>query len=217
MFALARRSRSRVLGVVLAFVVPIVALVPVVAFGEPKPKPAAKPVQEKSEKNDPDNIVAISQYMELVVKGNERYVAKDYTNATDAFRKAIQLSPKNALAHYLLAEAYLGTGNLGEAEPEILLAQENADARNPVLRARVLFVVADLFERQKKWEQAKTAWQAYAEQAAKFSGDGGTFPQSSAERLKAIQKVLEMEKAYAGVRERIAADKFDAGKPAPKK
>ncbi len=210
--AIARGIRSRALSLVLALTVPAIALVPVVASGEPK-KPADK--NDKADRYDPDNITAISQYMETLAKGNERFAAKDHTGAIDTYKKAIQLSPRNPLGHHLLAEAYLATGNVGEAEAAIQQAFE-ADAKNALVRSHVLFLRADIAERQKKWEQAKAAWQAYMEHAAKL-GDAGAFPQTAAERLKAIQKVMELEKAYAGVRERIAAEKADAGKGASTK
>jgi tetratricopeptide (TPR) repeat protein len=187
-------------------VVPAIALAPLAASGDAPKKPAAS----GAERYDPDNIVAISQYMETISKGLERYAAKDVTAAIDTFKKAVQLSPKHALAHYLLAEAYLQSNNFGEAEAAIAQALEANEAKNPAMRARVLFLAADVYERQKKREQAKAAWQAYADFTAKY-GDAG-FPQSGAERLRAMQKVLEMEKAYAGVRERIAAEKGDGGK-----
>jgi tetratricopeptide (TPR) repeat protein len=205
----------RLVALLLAVGVPAIALVPALALGQPRPKPApaAASGSEKTERYDPDNITGISQYMEAIAKGNQLFTSKDTTGAIDAYRRAIQLSPKNPLAHYLVAEAQIVAGNIGEAEAAIAEASQNTDLRNPQLRARVLFVVADVFERQKKWDQAKTAWQAYAEHAARFGGDGGMFPQSAAERLKAVQKALELEKAYAPVRERIAAEKKgDAGK-----
>jgi tetratricopeptide (TPR) repeat protein len=198
----------RLFGAMLALAVPAVAVMPIVASGEPKktaPKPAA------SDRYDPDNITAISQYMETIAKGMERYAAKDTTGAIDTFKKAIQLAPKQALAHYLLAEAYLQANNLGEAEAAINQALEaNSDPKNPAMRARVLFVAAEIQERQKKWEQAKAAWQAYAEHVAKLADAG--FPQTAVERLKAIQKVIELEKVYVGVRERIAAEKDGGAK-----
>ena len=56
---------------------------------------------------------------------------------------------------------------------------------------------------------------------AKVNGpDAGAYPQSGQERVRAIQKVIDLEKQYAPVRERIAAEKADAGKggaPPPKK
>jgi tetratricopeptide (TPR) repeat protein len=182
---------------------------------EPAARPAAGNADGgNSERYDPQNISAISQSMEALAKGNERIEAKDTTAAIDHYRRGIQLAPKNPYAHYLLAEAQIVAGQLGEAEAAISEAQQYTDARNPQLRARVLFAAADIYEREKKWDQAKAVWQQYADYAAKLGGDGGMFPQSAAERLKSIQKVLEMEKAYVAVRERIAADKAskaDAG------
>jgi tetratricopeptide (TPR) repeat protein len=213
-----RRIRSLVLSVLLAVSAPAVVLAPVVAAGETNKKPAAKSSDdsaEKSDRYDPDNIIAISQYMETVVKGTERFSAKDYTAAIDTFKKAVQLGPKKALAHYMLAEAYLQQNNLGEAEAAIAQALEAHDTgKNPAMRSRVLFLAADIHERQKQWDKAKAAWQAYAEHNAKFADAG--FPQTSVERLKVLQRIIELEKAYAGVRERIAAEK-DAGKSPAKK
>ncbi|HVH41906.1 MAG TPA: tetratricopeptide repeat protein [Labilithrix sp.] len=215
--AIAAGSRPKALSLMLALAVPAIALVPLAASGEPKPKVAAKDAgqADKAEKYDPDNVTAISQYMETVVKGTERYVAKDHTAAIDTYKKAIQLSPRNPLAHYLLAEAYLAANNLGEADAAIAQAYE-ADSKTATVRSHVLFLRAAIFERQKKWDDAKVAWQAYTEHAAK-SGDAGVFPQTGAERVRAIQKVVELEKAYVAVRERIAAEKADAGKSPPKK
>lgn len=212
----ARGMRQRAIALVLALTLPVALLAPVVAFGgpsEPKgSKSAPKEAGEKADHYDADNVTAISQYIETVAKGTERYVAKDYTAAIDTFKKAIQLNPRSPLASYLLAETYLTQSNLGEAEAAIAQAYEG-DAKDPAVRSHVLFLRATLFERQKKWEDAKTAWQAYTEFAAKFS-DAGTFPQTGAERVRVIQKLVELDKAYVAVRERIAAEKADAGKPA---
>jgi predicted Zn-dependent protease len=208
------RRSSPLRAVALALAVPLVALAPIAASGQPaKPVEKPRPPEGASpDRYDPDNVVAISQYMETLVKGTERFMAKDQTAAVDTFKKAVQLNPKHPLAHYLLAEAYLHANNLGEAEAAIAQAAETADPKNAGLRSRVLFLVADVQERQKKWEQAKVAWQAYAEHAARFSDAG--HPQTSAERIKAIQRVLDGEKAYAAVRDRIAAERSsaDAGK-----
>lgn len=202
--------RVRSLTLALALALPAALLVPLAAFGDPKP-----PVKTGDDKYDPDNVTAISQYMETVAKGTERFLAKDPTGAIDTYRKAIQLNPRQPLAHYLLAEAYLTQNNFGEADAAIAQALD-ADPKDSGMRSHVLFVRAIVFERQKKWEDAKAAWQAYIEHAAKYS-DAGAFPQSGAERVKAILKRAELEAAYVAVRERIAAEKADAGKPPAKK
>ncbi|MCW5838185.1 MAG: tetratricopeptide repeat protein, partial [Labilithrix sp.] len=209
--ATARAARSRLFSVILAVAAPALALAPLAASGEPKPAAQRAAPAASAERYDPDNVRAISEYMETLAKGNARFVAKEHTAAIDTYKRAIQLSPKNPLGHLLLAEAYLATGNLGEADAAIQQAYE-ADTKNATLRSHVLFLRADVFEREKKWDQAKLAWQAYTEHSAKLGADAGAYPQSGAERLKAIQKVMDLEKAYVVVRERIAAEKADAGK-----
>jgi tetratricopeptide (TPR) repeat protein len=185
------------------------------AFAQPKPGPSSAPVakpapaRDGGTRYDPDNVTAISQYMETLFRAMEKYGTKDYTGAIDLTKKAIQLNPRNPLGPYLLGEEYLATGNLGEAEAAFLQAQELSDSKNPALRAKVLFAVADLYERQRKLDKALAAWKAYEEHAGKFP-DAGSFPASAAGRIKAIEKYNELESKYVAVRERIAAEK-DAG------
>ena len=177
-------------------------------------KPAPKPKGDGGDRYDPENVTAISQAMETLVKGNEKYNAKDYPGAIDLYKKAIQLNPRMALAHYVLGEAHLATNNLGEAEAAFKAAEETNEPKFPLVRSHILFAVADCYERQKKWEQARTAWQVYAEHAAKLGNDGGAFPQSSAARIKAIDDYMKLDKQYEIVRQRIAAEKADSGAPA---
>ena len=160
---------------------------------------------------DPENVTGISLFHEAVAKGNEKYNAKDYPAAIDIFKKAIQLNPRHPLGPYLLGEGYLAMGNLGEAEAAFTSAEELNDPKLPLVRAHVLFAVADCYEREKKWDLARTAWQAYTEQAAKLGTDGGAHPQSGAARIKAVDDWMKLDKQYEIVRQRIAAEKSDAG------
>lgn len=187
----------------------IVLGVPAVALSAPNEKD--KP---KEQTFDPENVTALSQYMDAIVKGSEKYKKAEYPAAADLFKKAIALAPKNPLAHLLLGEAYLAANNLAEAEAAFLAAQEVAsttDAKQQALRSHVLFAVADCYEREKKWNEAKQAWQAYSDHAAKLGPDGGAFPATGAARKDVIDKTLAREKAYVVVRERIAAEKADGG------
>lgn len=180
-----------------------------------KPEPTKKPAKASPDageaRYDPDNVTAISQAMETLVKGIEKYNTKDYTGAIDVFKKAIQLNPRYPLGQYLLGEAYLATNNLPEAEAAFKAAEEVSDSKNPLVRSHVLFAVADVYERQKKWELASKAWQTYTEHAAKLGPDGGGHPQSGAARLKAVDDYLKLDKQYEIVRLRIAAEKIDGG------
>jgi tetratricopeptide (TPR) repeat protein len=178
--------------------------------------PAARPkagAPDAGDRYDPDNITAISQFMETAVKGTEKYNAKDYTGAVDVFKKAIQLNPRQPLGSYLLGEAYLALANLPEAEAAFKTAEDLNDPKQQLVRSHVLFALADCYEREKKWEDARTAWQAYATHAAKLGPDGGAHPESAAARMKAIDDALKQDKAYEIVRQRIAAEKADSGAP----
>ena len=225
---------SKALAVCLALVLPALAFAPYVAAqgdkkaesksgasgtGSSKKSDAAKPAEKKY---DPNNTTALSEAMETCVEGNAKYVARDVAGAIESYKKAISLAPKNALAHYLLGEAQLGSGSTAEAESEWKLALDNVDEKDPSLKAHVLFVLADLKERTKKWDEAKTAWQTYSDYAAKHA-DAGAYPSSGASRQQVIDDMLRQDRLYEVVRQRIAAEKdggaeqAPATKPAPKK
>jgi hypothetical protein len=66
--------------------------------------------------------------------------------------------------------------------------------------------LADLRERQKKWDDARAAWQVYLDWAAKFPA-AGAFPTSGQSRQRVIDAMLKQDKAYEVVRQRIADTK----------
>jgi tetratricopeptide (TPR) repeat protein len=161
------------------------------------------------DKDDPQNRTHISKFMETAVAGNKKFVSRDFPGAIELYRQAIQLQPTNALGHYLLGEAQSASGNLQEAEASWTQA-DNVGDKSPDVKVRVLFCLADLKERQKKWDDAKAAWQRYKDYIANHAGAGG-FPTSADARITAIDEALKQDKAYDIVRQRIAAEK-DAGK-----
>ncbi len=211
--------------------VPLVSLVPFSAFAGDPPTAGASPVAgekragekraaeksgEKAEKKyDPLNQTALSLFMETCLQGNAKYVARDLPGAIELYRRAIVLAPRNPLGHYLLGEALLASGSLNDAELSWKTAEEASDDRNPTMRARVLFVLADIKERQKKWDEAKAAWQVYGDYAQKHA-DAGASTQTSISRGQAIDDMLKQDKLYEVVRQRIAAER-DGGAEAPPK
>jgi len=199
--------RSRIAAIVLAL-----ALVPATALAE-----------GKGSKKKGDDTVAVGvpshAYKEACTDGNTKYAARDFPAAIEAYRKAIEHDPKNPLGFYLLGEAQLAGGNLTEAEASWNRASLEASEKEPALRAKILFVLADLKERQKKWEEARAAWQVYLDWASKYS-NAGAFPGSAQSRQQVIDTVMKLDKAYAVVRQRIADTKgggvfTDMNKPAP--
>ena len=165
---------------------------------------------------DPEGVTAISEVTEAAVQGSEKLVAGNVPGAIDLFKRAVALAPKNPLGPYLLGEAYLVSNNLAEAEAALKQAEELDATKEPRLRSHILFALADCYEREKKWELAKAAWQTYIELAAKIGPDAGGFPQSGAARIKAIDEWLRLEGQYEAVRKRIAAEKAEAGVDASK-
>ena len=188
------------------------ALPTLAADAKPAPAKGADGKDSRSIDNDADNVRGLSKYMETIVKGAGRFVAKDYPAALDVYRGAIPLSPKNPLAPYLVAETQIAMGSLAEAEASLKQAESLADDRTAAVRAKVLFLTADLKERQKKWDDAKTAWQAYSDFAQKHTEVASV--QSATSRIQAIDDMLKQDKAYEAVRQRIAQEKGGAA-PAP--
>lgn len=184
------------------------------AGDKPAPKkPAAADAGTSDDQYDPDNKTHISHFMEMVAQANAKATSRDFPGATELYRKAIQLQPANPLGHYLLGEVQLVQGNLTEAEASMNQA-DNVGDKNPNVKAKVLFVLADLKERQKKWDDAKAAWTRYNEYAANH--DAGAMPASAAARIQAIDDMLKQDKAYEIVRQRILAEKDGgAASPAP--
>lgn len=209
-------SARRLLFAALALGAPLLVVTPLIAAagntaartpGEDGGQPATGSPGQVA-KYDPENVTAISKFMETCVVGNTKYVAKDFAGARESYRKASALAPKNPLALYLLAEAELAFGNVPDADAALKSAATNADDKNPSLRAKILFLTADLLERQKKWDDAKLAWNAYGEYVGKHADAGA--PPSAPSRVQAIDDMMKQDKAYEIVRQRILAEK-DAG------
>jgi predicted Zn-dependent protease len=165
---------------------------------------AEKPAAEATPARDPSNVTGLSQAMELIADGNDKLVARDAPGALESYRRAIKLQPKNPLGHLMLGQALVTTNALPEAEASFRAGDAVADSA-PAIKARLLFSMADLKERQKKLEDAKAAWQRYADYVSKRETIG--FASTATARIAAIDEVLKQEKAYEIVRQRIAEDK----------
>lgn len=171
------------------------------------PGAAAKPKDDAA-------AVAHKQFLDAVKDGSAKYVSKDVAGAIEAFRKASELEPRNPVGYYFLGEAHVGNSDLAQAESAWLHASQVSDDGPPALKGKIFFVIADLRERQKRWDDAKAAWAQYGELAAKF-GDAVTFAQVAKERIASIEAMQTQDKAYEIVRKRIAEEnaKKAAGQP----
>lgn len=166
------------------------------SFAQSKDAPAKK----NEVKKDPENKRGISPYMETIVKGQAAYVARDIPGAITAFQDAIKLDTEQMLGFYRLAEAQMESGKLDDAEATL---QTAVSKRGPDdLKAKVLFLTAELRERQKRWQPAKDAWAAYSAFLAGNSKAHG-FPATAVERTKQIDKRMKDEIDYGAVKQRI--------------
>jgi TolA-binding protein len=141
------------------------------------------------------------EYVNACQRGNAQYASHDFGSAIATYRAAISRAPHASLGYYLLGEAQLAAGSLADAEASWGLALSES-ARDPSMHARTLFVLADLKERQKMWDEARAAWQAYRDWLTRFPAAGG-FPSSAQARSEAIERMTQQESAYAVVRQRI--------------
>jgi tetratricopeptide (TPR) repeat protein len=206
----ARRNRlARCLAA--AVVVPALALAPAAAragskaAGRDAPPPAARSAPSR-------------EYMRTCSQGNAKYAARDFGGAIEQYQKAIELSPDQPLGHYLLGEAELAAGSLTDADAAWTRASQGS-TEDPAMHARVLFVLADLKERERRLDDARAAWEAYLDWAAQYPS-APAFPASAKARLQAIDAVLELDRSYEGVRKRIADTKngavySDPSRPSP--
>ncbi len=135
------------------------------------------------------------------MKGQATFVARDIPGAISTFQEAIKLDPEQMLAFYRLGEAEQEAGKLDDADKawEAALSKKGHDD----LKGKVLFVIAGLRERQQKWQAAKDAWQAYA---AFLQGNPKVlgYPATAADRIKQIDRRVQLEADYGKVKERIA-------------
>jgi tetratricopeptide (TPR) repeat protein len=172
----------------------------------------ADPPKGKEIRRDPDNKKGISPYMELVNKGEAAFVARDLPGAVSTFQEAIKLKPDEMLGFYRLGEAELESGKLDDADKtwEAALSKRCTQGQGcergkggDDLKAKVLFVIAGLRERQQKWAAAKDAWQSYA---AFLQGNPKVhgYPATAADRIKQIDRRVQLEADYGKVKERIA-------------
>jgi hypothetical protein len=183
---------------------PSAKLAPTAAPAAPSAKPAAgapaAPAGGDKIRRDPEGKKGISPYQEAVAKGQNAYIARDFAGAVTAFQDAIKLDPQAMVGFYLLGEAQIEAGKPEEAEAAWTTGLTKKGTED--LNAKLLFVMADLRERQKNWPAAKEAWSAYSSFCTGHAQSKG-YPATAEERIKRIDQRIKDEKDYAVVRERI--------------
>jgi TolA-binding protein len=141
-------------------------------------------------------------FLDACAHGAAQYAARDYAAAVETFRQASDAFPQSALGPYLLGEALLASGDLAGAEEAWRRASASSEDQ-PVLHARVLFVLADAKEREKRWDEAKLAWEAYRAWGER-NPSSNAFAGSARSRMDVIDRVVAQQRVADAVRRRIA-------------
>jgi tetratricopeptide (TPR) repeat protein len=180
--------------------------------------PALASAQGKAAKGevrrDPQGVKGISPFWEALKKGDDLFVARDFDGAITAYRDAISKAPQNAMGHYRMGEAQLAKGEIQEAEASWVSALRFV-GKDLNLKAKILFVLADLRERQRSYDDSKDRWTAY-EQFAKQNAGAKTYPASATDRKKRIDIWKQMLVDYDAVKKRIAKRLAEADEKARK-
>ncbi len=162
---------------------------------------ASASLAQDGPRKDPDGIKGISPFWEDLKRGDNAYVARDYDGAIAAYTDALRKEPQNALGHYRIGEAHLAKNDMREAEASWVAALRFVGADH-TLKGKILFVMADLRERQASYDDATDSWGKY-EGFAKSQPEAKTYPATPPERVKVIATWKKMQADYALVKARI--------------
>ncbi|MBK7578628.1 MAG: tetratricopeptide repeat protein [Myxococcales bacterium] len=182
---------------------PVLALtIALPAAAENKEKPA-KPAATATggPRKDPQGIKGISPFWEQLKKGDDLFVARDFDGAIGAYKDAITKEPQNPMGHYRIGEAHLAKNDTQEAETSWVAALRFVGGDH-MLKAKILFVLADLRERQKSYDDATDRWNAYG-QFAQQQPAAKAFPKSAEDRKVKITTWTKLVADYAVVKKRI--------------
>jgi tetratricopeptide (TPR) repeat protein len=180
--------------------------------GTPAAPSAAAPAEGKA-KPDPKARAGTSPYNQTIQKGNVAYTTRDFQGAIGAYREAVQANPKDPMGYYMLGEAQLAAGSVAEADAAWNAGLTNA-GDNDTVRAKLLFVLADLRERQGRWEDAKKAWDEYAQFCAGHPKAKG-YTATATERKKMLEQRDDVAKKAEAVKQRIETRLKENGAPPP--
>ena len=162
-----------------------------------RPAPSADGVRR-----DPNGVKGISPYMELIIKGDRAYAARDFDAAIATYREVIQTAPQNALGYSRLGAAQLAKGDQKEAEAAFVNGLRFV-GKDATLRGKLIFALADLRERQKNSDEAIGRWKEYAKNA-EDSREALTYPATATERLARNEAWKQNAADSADVKTRIA-------------
>jgi tetratricopeptide (TPR) repeat protein len=166
----------------------------------PKSSPAKANAQSAAPKTNPVASAPKTPFYQALKKGDSAYLARDFDGALASYREAVQKEPRNALAHYRIGAAQVAKNDLKEAE-QAYGAGLRFVGNDLVLKAKLLFCLADLAERARVFDQALERWTAYGKDAEEPKSNG--YPATAGERKKVVETEQKLISDYAEVKARI--------------
>ena len=172
-------------------VVPLVCLLAPLSASAERPEP----------RRDPKGITGISPFWERVARADRAVLARDYDSALALYREAIVEKPEEPLGHYRVGALHTLKGNLKDAELAYQTALRLAD-KSAAFKAKLLFLLGDLFERQAAFEPAVAHYEAC--EGLSSDSKASHFAASASERKRRILAWQKQRADSAAVQERIA-------------
>lgn len=157
--------------------------------------------EEPAPRRDPKGITGISPFWERLARADRAVLARDLDAALTLYQEAIVEKPEEPLGHYRVGALYTLKGNFKDAELAYQTALRLSD-KSPALKAKLFFLLGDLFERQGALAPAL----AHYELSAALSSDekARPFAASAAERQRRIVARHTQLAESAEVKARIA-------------
>ena len=167
------------------------------------PAPAAATPAAKAPAVSPKSAarLGVGPFWDAVSKGDAAYAARDFEAAIQSYRAAIEKEPNNPMGHYRLGEAMLAKSDMNEAEQSWQTGLRFV-GKDEKLRAKLLFVLSDLRERQRNYDEAVGRWKEY-EKHAQSQPEARAFPATAVERQKRVAEWKQISADALAVKERI--------------
>lgn len=183
-------AKSEIMKSVKGYILPAAVSLVVILLSEP-----AGSQENKGEKpKAPD-------YMIKLVKGHDAYILKDHEKALSIYKEAGQLKPKKSLVHYFIGCGLTALKRYEEAidsfKTAFLMATDNI-----MLKAMASFNIARVYELAGEFEKALTAWKDFSRMASE-NDSLKKFRRVAEKRIEALEKIIELNKKYEIVRQRI--------------
>ncbi len=150
------------------------------------------------------DLESVRAYGAALAEGHRLYANSQPEAALEAYQRALGVMANDSMATYYSACAQRAAGDLDGAIATFRQAIERGSDGDDATQARALWNIAMIEEGRRSFDAAREAWRAYIT-FAEAHQSATTYVVNARQRLDAITAIEELDAAYQGVRERIAA------------